>query len=402
MRDRRSFLRDSARAVAAAPLILSPAARGANDRPAFGVIGTGGRGRYLNRTFQKLGARCVAVCDVYEPNLESAQRESPTDVKTYVDYRRMLEQKGMDFVVIATPDHQHQPNLTAALDAKLDVYLEKPLSMSLEQSAEMVAAVRRTDRIVQVGMQRRSMPFIRKAKELVDQGALGKITMVKALWNWHFDLPLDNSPLPGKLHWDLFLGPAPKRPLEPRRFRWWRGFWDYSGGNMTDQGTHLMDVVQWFTNSGPPRSAVCQGAIINAPGAEVPNVFCATFEYPEFIATWTLNYRTAYDHDWSIQFQGEKATMVLDRFGYRIYRDPGGSPTPWAQKEKMELVAQEEDRDGPEVHLQNFLDCIRSRREPTCTVETAAAAVAGPHMANLAYLRGKKVTLSPKGEASFS
>jgi predicted dehydrogenase len=380
--------------LAATPIFLPQGARGANNRPQYGMIGTGNRGRWLNRTFQKLGARCVALCDIYEPHLEMARQESPTDAKGYTDYRRLLEQDGIDFVVIATPDHQHSPNLLDSLAADKDVYLEKPLSLSLDESVKMVEAVRTTDHVVQIGMQRRSMPFIMKAKALVDGGILGKISIVKALWNWHFALPLSNSPLPGKLDWERFLGPAKARPLEPMRFRWWRAFWDYSGGNMTDQGTHLMDVVQWFTNSGPPRSAVCQGYVNNAPGAEVPNIFCAVFEYPRFMATWTLNYRSAYEHDWSIQFQGEKATMMLDRFGYRVYGDSGPSRTPWAQKDKLEVIQQEEDRDTPELHLQNFLDCIRTRKEPNCPVETAAAAVAGPHMANLSYLKEKKVKLA--------
>ena len=397
--DRRTFLKESLAATAALtpPLILAWRARGANDRPAYGLIGAGGRGRWLSQTFQKLGAECVALCDVYEPNLELALKDSPQGTKTYIDYKEMLGQAGIDFVVIGTPDHQHWPNLRASLEAGKDVYLEKPLSHSLEQSAEMVRAVRRTKHIVQVGMQRRSMPFVRKAKSLVDEGAIGKVTMVKAMWNWHFALPLDNSPLPGKLDWRRFLGPAKKRPLEPRRFRWWRSFWDYSGGNMTDQGTHLMDVVQWLTNSGAPRSAVCQGYVIDAEGSEVPNVFSAVFEYPGFLATWTLNYRSSYQYDWSIHFQGEKAAMVLDRHGCRIYKDPGESPEPWSQRVEEELVLTEEDRDSAEVHQQNFLDCIHSRTEPNCTVEIAAAAVAGPHMANQAYLRGKKIIGSKSG-----
>jgi len=397
--DRRTFLKHAVSAVAG-PLILSPRARGANDRPAFGVIGVGGRGRYLNGAFRKLGAECVALCDVYEPNLELARLESPAEAKTYMDYHEMLAQKGIDFVVIGTPDHQHWPNLRAALEAGKDVYLEKPLSMSRAESAEMVSAVRRTKQVVQVGMQRRSMPFIRKAKSLVEEGALGRISMVKAMWNWNFALPLDNSPLPGKLDWERFLGPAPKRPLEPRRFRWWRGFWDYSGGNMTDQGTHLMDVVQWMTGSGPPRSAVCQGQVINATGVEVPNVFCATFEYPEFVAAWTLNYRSAYQHDWSILFQGERGAMLLDRRGCRVWDDPGESPEPWSQRSEPNLMLEERDRDSAELHQQNFLDCIRTRQEPNCTVEIAAAAVAGPHAANEAYGEGRRVTLGSDGDPS--
>jgi len=391
-RPRREFL-----ALAAAPLILSRSARGANDRPVYGVIGTGNRGRWLNRAFQKLGARCVALCDVYEPNLELARKESPADVKTYVDYRDLLAHPGLDFVVIATPDHHHCPNLLAALAAGKDVYLEKPLSTSLEESARMVEAVRNSKQIVQVGMQRRSMEFCIQVKKLVDEGILGRVSMAKALWNWHFAKPLDNSPLPGKLDWERFLGSAPSRPLEPRRFRWWRGFWDYSGGNMTDQGTHLMDVIQWMTNSGPPRAAVCHGYLARMIGAEVPDVFCAAFEYPDFMATWTLNYASSYENDWSIQIQGDEATLVLDRTGARIYKDPGVQAAPWNLTEPLPLIRRIEDRSTGLEHQQNFLDCIRTRRQPNCTVEMAAAAVAGPHLANLALKNERKMRLSPDG-----
>jgi predicted dehydrogenase len=399
-RNRRQFLKDTIGVTAAAPLIIPASAWGANDRPAYGLIGTGNRGGGLNGAFQKIGAQCAALCDVYQVHLERARRLSPAGVKTYVNHKELLAQPGLDFVVIATPDHQHAPILYDALAARKDVYLEKPLSLSLDQSTEMVAAVRKTKQIVQIGMQRRSMAFVRQAKKMIDDGALGRITMVKAMWNWHFTLPLDNSPLPGELNWDLFQGSAPRRPLEPMRFRWWRGFWDYSGGNMTDQGTHLMDVVQWMTGAGAPRSAVCQGRITSAAGAEVPNIFTAVFEYPEFIATWTLNYRSTYEDDWSITFQGESATMVLDRRGLRLYADEGPSPAPWSQKVSTVPVKEIADSDVPEAHQQNFLDSIRTRQEPNCPIEVAAAAVAGPHLANLAYRRQTRVVLNAAGTAS--
>jgi predicted dehydrogenase len=381
--DRRTFLSGGA-AAASAPAI--PLFGAAANTPGFAQIGCGNRGGFLQGAFQKLGAKCLAVCDVYEPYLAKGQKMAP-DARALVDFKQALDVKGVEAVVIATPDHQHWPMLEAALAAGKDVYLEKPLSMSLEQSRQMVAAVRRTDRIVQIGMQRRSMAFIRKAKSMVDDGALGKISMVKAMWNWHFDEWLDNRPLEGKLDWDRFLGNAPARGVEPRRFRWWRGFWDYSGGNMTDQGTHLMDVVQLITGAGTPLSAVCQGKVINAEGAEVPNVFSAVFEYPDFIATWTLDYRSVHNFDWSILFQGEKASMVLDRHGLRMYREPASSAAPWTYKGEPDLMEQIPDTDKPEAHIANFLECMQTRQQPNCTIEIAAAAVTGPHMANQAFRR---------------
>jgi predicted dehydrogenase len=402
-RNRRQFLKDATGAgatLAAAPLFLPASARGANDRPAYGLIGSGSRGRWLNRSFQKLGAQCAALCDVYEGSLAAARPESPAGVKTYVRHQELLAQPGLDFIVVATPDHHHAPMLYDALAASKDVYLEKPLSLSLAQSAEMVRAVRKTRQIVQIGMHRRSMQFIRQAKRMIDDGAVGKISLIKAMWNWHFALPLSTEPLPAKLDWDLFLGPAPKRPLDPARFRWWRGFWDYSGGNMTDQGTHLMDVAQWLSGSGVPRSAVCQGRVTGAPGLEVPNVFTAVFEYPELLATWTLNYRSTYDYDWSITFQGEEAALVLNRAGLKLYRDPGASPDPWSAKVPFEPVKVIADEDRPEAHQQNFLDAIRTRQEPSCPIEVAAAAVTGPHLANVAYREQRRVRLNDDGSVA--
>jgi len=380
--DRRNFL---ASALGAAPLFIPRRAWGANDRLAYGLVGAGGRGRYLNQHFQKLGAECVAVAEVYQPRIQQALQDSP-NARPYADYHDLMAQPGLDAVVAATPDHQHFPVLQAALDAKKDVYLEKPMSHSLEQSRQMIQAVRRTQQIVQVGMQRRSAPAVIKAKELLDTGILGRITLVKPMWNWNVSKALDNSPLPGKLDWKGFLGAAPDHDLEPMRFRSWRYFWDYSGGNMTDQGTHLMDVVQWFTNSGPVRSAVCYGQRAKNTGSEVPDVFCAVFEYPNLMATWTLNYCNSYDNDWSIQFQGDQGTMILNNAGYRVWKEPVPKNPDPVQSMAAPIPI--------ETHIQNFLDCVRSRKEPNAPVEVGASAVSAPHLANLAFHEQRQVKLS--------
>ena len=380
--DRRRFLTS---ALAAAPMFVPRSAWGANDRIAYGLIGAGGRGSYLSRNFEKLGAECVAVAEVYEPRLEAAQKAWP-NAKGYVDYHELLAQPGVDAVVIATPDHHHCPMLLAALDAKKDVYLEKPMSHSLEESQRMIHAVRKTKQIVQIGMQRRSAPAVIKAKEILDSGVLGKITLVKPMWNWNTSKELNNSPLPGKLDWKRFLGDAKDRDLVPMRFRYWRYFWDYSGGNMTDQGTHLMDVVQWFTGSGMARSAVCYGQVAKAVGSEVPDVFCAVFEYPNLMATWTLNYCNSYDNDWSIQFQGDEGTMILNSAGFRIWKEP------WLKN--REPVQTMEAPIPIETHIQNFLDCVKSRKEPNAPVEVGASAVSGPHLANIAFHQGRQAHMA--------
>ncbi len=368
-------------------MFIPQSAFGANDRISYALIAAGGRGRSVSRTFGKLGAQCAALCDVYEPHLEMAKKDSP-DARTYRDFAELLDkEKSLDAVLIASPDHQHFPMLRAALAAKKDAYLEKPLSKSLEESAQMIETVRAHKQVVQIGMQRRSAPAIYKAKKLVDDGVLGRVTLVKPQWHWNIAAKLDNSPLPGQLDWNRFLGSAPKRELEPMRFRRWRYFWDYAGGNMTDQGTHLMDVVQWFMNSGAPKSAVCQGYVAKMEGAEHPDVFSAVYEYDSFMVTWTLDYSNSFQNGWSITFMGDKGTLILDDAGYKIYAEP------W--KKNAEPVHEEQAPVPVETHVQNFLDCIKSRQDPNCTVEIAAQAVSGPHLANLAMVNGRKMKLDP-------
>lgn len=384
----RRDLLQSVLAASTAPLFVPQSAFGANDRITYGVIAAGGRGRYLNQKFKALGQECVAVSDVYPPNVDRALQDTPR-AKSYPNYEDLLVHSGLDAVVIASPDHHHCPMLLASLKANKDVYLEKPLSKSLEESRRMIAAVRASSRIVQIGMQRRSAPAIMKAKQLVDDGALGRVSLVRPQWFWNIAKPLDNSPLPGPVDWPRFLGNAYPRPLEPMRFRSWRYFHDYAGGNMTDQGTHLMDVVQWFMNASTPRSAVSQGFVAKMTGAEHPDVFSATFSYDGFLVNWTLDYGNAFQNGWSIAFHGDKGTLILDDAGFRLFREP------WKKGAAPDI---EEASPVPvEAHIQNFLDCIRSRKEPNCPVEVAARAVAGPHLANLAMFRERKVYLAEDG-----
>jgi predicted dehydrogenase len=376
--NRRSFL-----TAAAAPLARTVLA--ANDKPTFGLIASGGRGRYLARIFKQLGAECVAVCDVNESNIEAALKDHP-GVKSYYHHEDLLAQTGIDFTVNAGPDHWHCPHLLDALKAGKDVYTEKPLSKSLQESAVMVDAVRKSGKIVQVGMQRRSAPSLHKAKMMVDEGLLGRITMVKAKWHWNVAKPLNNSPFPGKVDWDRFLGSAPKRPIEPMRLRSWRLFYDYAGGNMTDQGTHLMDVVQWFTGAPPPRSAMAMGYVAKNTGAEHPEVFSSTLDHGKFLTTWELNYCNDFEDSWSILFMGDQGTMRLDDAGVVVWKEQ------W--KDNRVPVVDEKAPVPMEPHIQNFLDCIKSRQQPNCPVEIAQRAVAGPHLANIAMSLGRQVRLA--------
>ncbi|MFN0085617.1 MAG: Gfo/Idh/MocA family protein [Blastocatellia bacterium] len=396
--NRRSFIAGAGSVAGASLLTAKSYGRviGANERIQLGIVGSGGRGRSVMGSFRKFSDQCefIHVCDVYEPNVAAALKLSREGARSSVDYKELLANKDVVAVLNATPDHWHASVLLDAVAAGKDVYTEKPFSYSIEQGAKMVKGVRATKQIVQVGMQRRSSEAVRGAKKIVDDGVLGEIVMARAQWFWNRKPMPQKLQLAGKLDWERFQGPAKKHvPLDERRFFHWRNFFDYNGGHLTDQGTHLMDVIQWFCNQGkPPVSAVCQGAIYVHKGGDVPDTFSAVYEYPSFLATWTLCYGNSYEDSWKIFLQGKQATMVLDDDGYRVY------PEPWKRPEIPPQPIHEYKGGIPtEPHVRNFLDCIRSRQEPNAPVEVGHNAVSAPHLANIALRAQKRVTLASDG-----
>lgn len=397
--NRRRFITEAGATVAGASVLTAASysrVLGANDRIQMGIIGSGGRGRSVMNSFNKFADQVefIHVCDVYEPNINAALKLSRSGAKTTMDYRQLLEDKNVVAILNATPDHWHHNVLIDAVAAGKDAYTEKPFAYSIEQGAKMVKAVRATKQIVQVGMQRRSSEAVRGAKQIVDDGVLGEVVMARAQWFWNRKPMPKKLELEGKLDWERFQGPAKKRySLDERRFFHWRNFSDYNGGHLTDQGTHLMDVIQWFCNGGnPPVSAVCQGAIYVHKGGDVPDTFSAVYEYPTFLATWTLCYGNSYEDAWKIHLQGKKATMVIDDDGYRVF------PEPW-NRPNIPPKAMHEYKGGipTEPHVKNFLDCVKSRQEPNAPVEVGHKAVTGPHLANLALRAQKRIVLGADG-----
>ncbi len=390
--NRRGFLARSAISVAAtAPMVASRNVLGANDKIRMGLIGAGGRGRGVMRELAKQGAEFIAISEIYQPEAQAALDVLEEGVKNHHDYRALLERKDIDAVLIATPEHQHCVQLIDAVQAGKDAYCEKPMSNSIEEGYRTVQKVRETRQIVQIGMQRRSSETVMKTKKLIDDGTIGPIYMVKAWWNWTLSHKLDNSPLPNELDWDAFCYPKRNVRFEPMKYREWRYYWPFSGGNCTDQGTHLMDVVQWFMNSDPPKSAECYGDVYEMIGAETPDVFSAIFDYGSFMATWALNYVNKYQSGWMIQFQGRKGTIMINDSGAKVYLDD------WAQDYSMTYNTQPsiviEGGIPTDPHTQNFLDCMRSRKEPNAPVEVGHSAVCGPHLANVAWHKKERAYL---------
>ena len=385
--DRRSFL--AATALGSARIL------GANDRIRVATIGMGGRGSYLTEKFAAQGAEVVAVCDVYEPHLEQGAKLAGPGAKPYVDYRRLLEDKAIDAVIIATPDHQHAQIFVDAVDAGKDVYVEKPLANSVEEGFRMLAALRRTRRIAQIGTQRRSYPLYADAKRTLDSGAIGPVRLVNAWWMNYWD-SLSSAKLEGKLHWDLFLGSAPKRPLDPRRYFNWLHYYDYSGGILVGQGAHIVDGIQWMMNSGYPRAVTCAAGPPNIECAEIPETASVTVEFPEqYILVFTIGYQAMHYrqfNDQMQQFHGAKARFDLGRESFALY----------PQTNELEVKASLERRDpggfesASRIHIASFLRCLRDRGEPVATIEMGQRTNVVNCMAVAALRSGRRVRWNEK------
>jgi predicted dehydrogenase len=382
--NRRSFL----------ALTVTTAASAANEKIRGAIIGSGGRGRLLTANFKEVGAEMAAVCDVYEPNLQAGLKVASKGAVPYDNYRRLLEDKSIDVVVVATPDHWHAQMVIDAVEAGKDVYVEKPMAHTIEDGFRMVEAVRRTRRVVQVGTQRRSFDLFQEAKQIMDSGALGQVRLVNSWWLNTTQAALTPRALRGKLDWDQWLGPAPKRPLDLLRFSNWYWFWDYSGGLMIGQAAHVVDAIHWFMNSTYPTAVTCAGKV-TMQGAEVPETTCMAIEYPEYMAVFTLGYkamryRTTIDQ--LKQFHGSKARFDVGREGYALFLE---------DSKALDLKPVQEKRvpgsfdPATRAHIRNFLECVRSRRDPNATVEMGQSTNVVLCLAMEALRTGRRLRFNP-------
>lgn len=334
-----------------------------------GVIGAGGRGRFMTGEFKEIGARMDAACDVYEPNLQAGLKAANTGARAYRDYRRLLEDKQIDAVLVATPDHWHARMVIDAVEAGKDVYVEKPMCHTIEEGFRMVEAVRRTRRVVTVGTQRRSSPLFLEAKNFVTPARLGEIRLVTSWWLNH-QPQLSPRKIDGALDWKQWLGPAPSRPVEDKVFFNWYYFWDFSGGLLIGQAAHMVDCIQWFMGAEAPVAVTCAGGQVNLAGAEVPDTASATLEYANnFIATFTLGYKAMRYHfhsDQLAQYHGARARFDVGREHYDLFEE-----NPKEMDLKPAVSVNQPGSFGPATrrHIRNFLECVRTRQDPTAPVE---------------------------------
>jgi len=366
---RRHFLLATGSALTAA---ASARAAGAGDRVRLGVVGTGGRGQLLTATAKEAGAEIAAVCDIYEKNLQEGLKLASSGAKPYSDYRLLLADKSLDAVMVATPDHWHSRITIDALEAGKDVYVEKPLAHTIEQGFDMVRAVRRNKRILQVGTQRRSFPLFQEARAIMTSGQVGDVALVTSWW-MNSQQSLSQARFEGKIDWKTWLGSAPDRPPDPLRFFNWYHFWDYSGGMLVGQAAHIIDAIQWLIGAGEPAAVSCVAPAPRIPGAEVPETAVLTVEFPgNRIATFAISYSAMRYHrfnDQLKQFHGARARFDVGREWFTVI----------PQTREMELKVSAEKRDpggfgrADAAHILNFLDCVRSRKEPNAPVEGGQA-----------------------------
>ncbi|MFN7922459.1 MAG: Gfo/Idh/MocA family oxidoreductase [Bryobacteraceae bacterium] len=391
--------------------------KGANDRVGVGFIGYGliGAQHVFDFKNQK-DVDMVALSDCYQPRLEQGVAACGGRTKPYRDFRKLLEDKDLQAVVVATPDHWHAMMTMMACAAGKDVYVEKPMTLFMKEGRWMTKVARKHNRVVQVGTQQRSGKHYQKAKELMQGGHLGKIVSVR-MGSFRNISPGFGSPgdstAPNDFDYDMWLGPAPKRPFNPQRgiyhFRW---FWDYSGGQMTNLAAHSIDIVQWSLGVKGPLSVSSSGGrwVLPGPG-ETPDVQDALFEYTGFNSLYSCREisQGRRETGGGLTFYGTKGSLSIDRGGFEVVADmkvepesliprfkghPGGGPRtnqmkpePWTQAMK-EPGSSDEQFD---LHVRNFVDCVKSRNRPIADVEDGHQVATACHLANISLRVGRKL-----------
>jgi predicted dehydrogenase len=404
--NRRSFLKLSGAGLAAGTVLnLNPRALGANEKVNLALIGGRSQGRAVALRAIKAGAQFKTFCDLDPAILEKvggdlgqAQGRKPEFAS---DYRRVLEDKEIDAVVIATPDHWHARMAIMACQAGKDVYCEKPLSQTIEEGHLIRAAARKYNRIFQVGTQRRSGEHFQSAVEFVASGGIGKVCEIKA---WIYQIrqslgrPADTTP-PAGVDYDVWLGGAPKRPFNPLRFHYnWRFFYDYGNTELGNQGVHVLDVAIWaiqkmrgLDNCLPTRISATGGIFWLDDIKEVPDTEIVNYQYDKLLLSFELR-SFAQDYlksgkpgvDAYTAFYGTEGTVLLGSDSWRMQR-PDGS------------VAREV-QGAPLLHEKNFIECVKSREKPHSDVEIGRLSTTLCHLGNISYKLGRDVHFDPKTE----
>lgn len=434
--NRRDFIKKSAATSAGAGLILGSSRRteaafnhtdSPNGRIRLGFIGVGARAhQVMSDVLRMPGFEVVGFCDAYKGRIERAQERTKGQARVFNDHRELLASPDVDAVYIGTPDHWHKDHAIAALEAGKDVYIEKPLTYTVADGLEIIAAVKKTGRILQVGSQSISSPIQQKAREIIASGKLGQITMIRASEHrntaggaWIYPIPPDANP--ETVNWEMFLGKAPKRPFSPERFFRWRCYQDYSGGMATDLFIHTMTTLHYIMDAKAPEMVVAAGSLYRwKESRDVPDTLNAILQYPE---GFTINLSGTFNNESgggrSVQILGTKGTLslgrelsfepefpiedngwIVDSWPSRLqeayYKDPKVIESEVPRKWKPQVITGEEHWGsvGPNantLHLENFQNAVRDRKQPVEDVFAGHRAAAVAHMINLAAKHEKPI-----------
>ena len=377
------------RGFIAASAVSATRVFGANDRIRLGIVGLGGRGSHLMREANKAADRIqwVAVCDAWDERRDTATKLTGNAVEKYADYRKLLDRKDIDGVIVATWDNMHSQIAIDACRAGKDVYVEKPMTSRPEQGPPLVKAVRENRRVLQTGVQQRSTPHFKEVKErFFDSGALGEVHMVRTIWNanggYLLKPPAGMERKPAGLDWEACLGSLPKSPWDPKRYFGRFQYMDLCCGQTGGLWVHMLDVVQWYLGITKPASVVALGGIYqHNDGRDTPDNINVIAEYPEKM---TVTFEASVTdmvgaESADIVFMGSMGRLHIFRSGYRFLPAAGAS------------LAAVTAKGTPDHHMENWLDCIRSRKDPNATVEQGHYGAVACHMSNMAYLAKQRV-----------
>ena len=360
---------------------------GANESILLGVIGCGGRGVEVMSNFQKNKTVTVAaVCDIYGDRVDRALQRAP-GARSFTDHRKLLEMKDVDAVLIATPDHWHYANTLDALQAGKDVYVEKPLTLAIEEGPPLVKAARVNKRVCQVGMQQRSGPhYIRAKQEYFTTGKLGKITLARTWWHGNGahlrKAPPSLAQKPDNLDWARYLGPVKWREYDAQQYYNFRAYLDFGGGQVTDLFTHWIDVVHMFMDQQIPTAAAASGGVYHyKDGRTAPDTICVLLEYP---GEWTATFEATLAPGITgagVEMCGTEGRLLITRSRYEFHPAAKGA----------QPVIVKSDGDATTDHVNNFLDCVRSRQLPNGDVLIGNRSAQASHLGNIAYLQKRRI-----------
>jgi predicted dehydrogenase len=425
--NRRSFLRTAAgttAAMAMAPSTAGSAARvrGANDRINVALIGCGSRGRLVAGHVAGLpNVAITAVCDISDATISEARAAgfAAPGAEGYKDFRRVLDRSDVHALIVATPDHWHAIPTVLGCQAGKDVYVEKPLGHNVVEGRKIVEAARRHDRIVQHGTQHRSAPHYKEIEDIVQSGEIGDVHFVR-VWNYGgagAGQPAPDSDVPEGVDWDMYLGPAPMVPFNRQRFQGtYRRFFDYAGGYITDFGCHRLDSVHQVMRDDKPRAVHGVGGLFVPAGqGDTPDVIQVTYEYRNWVLSYEgiqmnsfgtgpripdgrvpYNAAGAFARPHGEAFYGTTGTIFSDRVGYELFPSDGGRAR---RGDTADAARSVDGRDCTDLHVANFIECVRSRQRPVADVEIGHRSSNVCHLGNIAYrLGGRRLTWDAERE----